>query len=452
MSKVIKLRRGLDINLVGSAEGVLNKSESTTLCALVPDHYRGVTPKLLAKEGDAVLAGTPVFFDKENPEVLFSSPVSGTLSAIVRGDKRKILAIEITPDGKNTSVEFPTQPIGSMSREQVKEQLLQSGLWPTLIQRPFGIIAKSATSPKAIFVSGLDTAPLAPDMSFLVQDEANSLNAGLEVLKKLTDGAVHLTISSSTTAGPLSQVKTATIHQIEGPHPAGNVGVQIAQIDPIGKGDIVWTIDLQHVVMIGRLFATGRVDMTKTIALTGSEVAKPRYYRINSGSTITPLIKGNITPREDCVAVRYISGNPLTGCKIAGNGYIGFYHNQVSCLPEGDHHEFLGWGMPRFNKFSVSRSYFSWLCPNKKYRLDTNINGGERALVQSGMYDKVVPMDIYPIYLLKAIMAGDIDKMEQLGIYEILEEDLALCEFIDPSKTEWQATIAQGINLMIKEL
>lgn len=452
MSKAIKLRRGLDINLLGSAERVLSKSENAPLYALVPDHYRGVTPKLLVKDGDPVKAGTPVFFDKENPEVLFTSPVSGTISTIVRGEKRKILAVEITPDGAGSSVEFPVTPIKDLNRDQIKNRILASGLWPAIIQRPFGIIAKSSQSPKAIFVSGLDTAPLAPDMNFVTQNEEENLNAGLAALGKLTDGAIHLTIGSDISAGTLSKAKGAEIHQIDGPHPAGNVGVQIANIDPIGKGDIVWTVDLQHVVMIGRLFTSGKVNMSKIIALTGSEVAKTQYYRTISGTAIAPLVKKNIVKSQEQTTVRYISGNPLTGKKIEANGYLGFYHNQITCLPEGDTYEFLGWGMPRFDKFSVSRSYFSWLTPSKKYNLDTNLHGGERALVLSGIYDKVVPMDIYPVYLLKAIIAGDIDKMEQLGIYEILEEDLALCEFIDPSKTEWQSIVSQGINLMLKEL
>lgn len=326
-----------------------------------------------------------------------------------------------------------------------------------LIQRPFGIIAKTDTTPKAIFISGLDTAPLAPDLNFLVQDQGEHIIAGLEVLKKLTDGKVHLTVGTDTTAGVLSRIKQAEVHHIEGPHPAGNVGVQIAQIDPINKGDVVWTIELQHVAMIGRLFQTGTVDMSKVVALTGSEVVKPHYLKVVSGALITSITDGALrqeTPHEEH-SVRIISGNPLTGLKVEPNqvkGYLGFYHNQITVIPEGNKYEFMGWAMPRLNKFSVSHSYFSWLTPKKKYNLDTNLNGGPRAFVQTGIYDKVLPMNIYPLYLIKAIMAGDIDKMENLGIYEILEEDVALCEFIDPSKNEWQATVSQGIELMIKEL
>lgn len=457
MSKVIKLRKGLDINLVGAAERVLTKSPAAASYALVPDHYRGVTPKLLVKVGDKVKAGSPLFFSKENPEVLFTSPVSGEVSAVNRGDKRKILSIVVTPDGQNQSENFDVCPIAELNRERVKETMLRAGFWPMLIQRPFGIIAKSDATPKAIFVSGLDTAPLAPDLNFLVQDQGEHIIAGLEVLKKLTDGKVHLTVGTDTTAGVLSRIKQAEVHHIEGPHPAGNVGVQIAQIDPINKGDVVWTVELQHVAMIGRLFQTGTVDMSKVVALTGSEVVKPHYFKIVSGALISSITDGNLRPTDakEERGVRIISGNPLTGFKVEPDnvvGFLGFYHNQITVIPEGNKYEFLGWAMPRIGKFSVSHSYFSWLFPKKKYNLDTNMNGGHRAFVQTGIYDKVMPMNIYPLYLIKAVMAGDIDKMENLGIYEILEEDVALCEFIDPSKNEWQAHVSKGIELMIKEL
>lgn len=463
MSKVIKLRKGLDIHLLGGAERVLTKSPLAANYAVVPSDYRGVTPKLLVKEGDRVKAGTALFFDKENPEVLFTSPVSGEVTVINRGEKRKVLSVVVTPDADQQSERFEIGSVTELGRDAVKEILLKSGFWPMIMQRPYGIIARREMTPKAIFVSGLDTAPLAPDLNFLVQDQGDAIITGLEVLKKLTDGKVHLTVGTDTTAGVLSRIKQAEVHHIEGPHPAGNVGVQINQIDPINKGEIVWTVDLQHVAMIGRLFMTGNVDMSKIVALTGSEVNKPHYYKVISGAQIASVTGGNlrldktVKDRKEHKEhdIRIISGNPLTGKKVseAGvDGYLGFYHNQITAIPEGNTYEFLGWAMPRFKKFSVSKSYFSWLTPKKKYNLDTNLNGGERAFVQSGIYEKVMPMNIYPVFLMKAIIAEDIDKMENLGIYEILEEDLALCEFIDPSKIEWQATISKGIQLMIKEL
>lgn len=446
MSKVIKLRKGLDINLIGSAERVIAKAAEATSYALVPSDYIGITPKLLVKADDPVKAGSPIFFDKENPEVLFTSPISGKVSEIVRGEKRKILAITITPDGKMGSEKFATAGKGTTA-EAAKELLLKSGLWTTLIQRPFGIIANSKVTPRDIFITGTDTAPLAADLNFIMQDQKANIEAGISLLSTLTSGKVHLTVGPNDTQ--LSKIANAELHTIHGKHPAGNVGVQIAHIKPIAKGETVWSVNIQHVAMIGRLALTGSVDMSKIIAVAGSEINKPQYLKIISGASIASIVKGNIKTGSKA---RLISGNPLSGTKVAADGYLGFYHNQLSAIPEGDTFEAFGWAMPRFGKLSYSRSYFSWLTPGKKYNLDTNTNGGERAFVMNGIYEEVLPMDIYPVYLLKAVMAGDIDKMEALGIYEVVEEDLALCEFICPSKIEWQSTLRQGINLMIKEL
>ena len=473
MSKVIRLKKGLDIKLAGTAEKILARSPEPESYAVCPGDFKGVTPKLLVSEGEQVKAGTPLFFDKENPEILFTSPVSGTVGEIERGEKRKILAIKITPDGRRESEKFsPASDAG-----QAKALLLASGLWPALIQRPFGVIAKSTDTPRDIFISGMDTAPLAPDMAYAVRDQRENVEAGVALLSKLTPGKVHLTIGAqhrqtilARTADKITQmgfgsgdgearcegsdymdkVRGAKIHRISGKHPAGNVGVQIANIAPLAKGETVWTVDLQHVAIIGRLARTGRLDMSKTVALAGSEIKRPRYYRMTSGAAVAGMLRNNI--KEDGNP-RVISGNPLTGTKTGAGGYIGFYDNMVSVIPEGDHSEFIGWAMPRLGKFSFSHTYFSWLTPWKRYRLDTNLNGGERAFVMNGIYQKVFPMPyIYPVYLLKAAIAGDVDKMEKLGIYEVIEEDVALCEFICPSKIEWQEHLRKGIELMIKEL
>lgn len=438
MSKVIKLRKGLDIYLKGAAEKVTSQATASELYALVPADYVGVTPKPLIKEGETVKVGTPIFFDKENPAVLFTSPVSGSVKEIVRGEKRKILAITIQSDGKNESVAFdlPKNP----SKLQVREFLLASGLWTTIIQRPFGIIANPDLDPRDIYVSAFDSSPLAPDMEYVMHSERGAIDAAIAVLSKVAP--VHIGVAPKSS---MTGLKGAEITTFDGKHPAGNVGIQIANTKPVGKGDVVWTIDIQHLAMIGRTVINSKLDMTKTIAVVGSEVNKPQYLKCVSGASITSLTKGNIKAGN----VRVLSGNPLTGYK---SDYLGFYHNQITALPEGDNYEFMGWGMPRFHKFSFSRSYFSWLAPTKQYRLDTNLNGGERAFVMSGIYEQVLPMDIYPVYLLKAVMAGDIDKMENLGIYEVVEDDVALCEFICPSKIEWQATLRDGITKMIKEL
>lgn len=450
MSQVIKLKKGLDILLEGEAKRELTRLPLVHAYALKPEDFPGVTPKLLVRVDDEVKVGTPLFFDKYRPQILFTSPVSGKVSAIVRGEKRKILEVVITPEAEQVYETFDVPAIEATDREQIKSLMLKAGLWPMIIQRPFGIVANPQDTPKSIFVSGFDSAPLAPDMNFVLENEAENLETGFALLGKLTDGKVYLGLKNGT-SGVLNQVKNAEIRLFEGPHPAGNVGVQIHHIDPINKGDVVWTVDVQHVAMIGRFFRTGKVDMSKIIALTGSETAQPRYFSVITGLPINSIVRQKEL-RSQTEKVRIISGNVLTGRRVEPEGYLGFYSNQVTVIPEGDTYEFLGWGMPRLNKFSVSRSYFSWLSPKKHYRLDTNMNGGVRAYVVTGLYDKYLPMDIYPLYLLKAILAGDIDKMENLGIYEVIEEDFALCEFVDPSKTEMQAIIRQGIDLMIKEL
>ena len=450
MSQVIKLKKGLDILLEGEAKRELTRLPLVHAYALKPEDFPGVTPKLLVRVDDEVKVGTPLFFDKYRPQILFTSPVSGKVSANVRGEKRKILEVVITPEAEQVYETFDVPAIEATDREQIKSLMLKAGLWPMIIQRPFGIVANPQDTPKSIFISGFDSAPLAPDMNFVLENEAENLETGFALLGKLTDGKVYLGLKNGT-SGVLNQVKNAEIRLFEGPHPAGNVGVQIHHIDPINKGDVVWTVDVQHVAMIGRFFRTGRVDMSKIVALTGSETAQPRYFSVITGLPINSIVRQKEL-RSQTEKVRIISGNVLTGRRVEPEGYLGFYSNQVTVIPEGDTYEFLGWGMPRLNKFSVSRSYFSWLSPKKHYRLDTNMNGGVRAYVVTGLYDKYLPMDIYPLYLLKAILAGDIDKMENLGIYEVIEEDFALCEFVDPSKTEMQAIIRQGIDLMIKEL
>ena len=475
MSNTIRLKRGLDIKLEGGAPYNMSTLPLADTYAVKPDDFKGFTPKLLVQPGDEVKAGSPLLFDKYHPEILVSSPVSGTVSAINRGEKRKILEVVVTPDGKDSFVDFGLPGLAKMNREEVADAILRSGLWPMLIQRPYGIIADPATMPKAIFVSGFDSSPLAPNMDYVLAGQEANLTAGIEALKKLTPGKIHLGLRSDgaadfmgkalnfldrgTTAPKLDPneppkilhtIKGAEITYFAGPHPAGNVGVQIHHIDPVNKGEAVWTIDIQNLAILGRFFRTGRVDMRKVIALTGTDLNNQFYAKVVSGASMASTLKGNLP--TDGRHFRIISGNVLTGQTVEENGYLGFYSNQITVIPEGDHYEFIGWIMPRFNKFSVSKTYFSWLMPWKTYNLDTNLNGGERAFIFNGIYDKYLPMDIYPVYLMKAVIAGDIDKMENLGIYEVIEEDIALCEFIDPSKIEMQAALRKGIDQMIKEL
>ncbi len=449
MSLSVKLKRGLDIKISGRAEKKLVTDIMSNLYGIKPVDFPGLTPKLDVRPGDKVMAGTPVFHDKIRPEVLFTSPVSGKVLSVVRGDRRKLLEIVIEKDG-DEYIQFEKSDPAKLSREKVKEALLNSGLWPAIRQRPYHIIANHADVPKAIFISGFDTSPLAPDYNFIMDNSSSSFfRKGIVALKKLTDGKINLVLNGKgESSETLKNTSDVEVHRFSGPHPAGNVGVHIHHLDPINKGEIVWFVNLQDVMTIGRLFEEGEYKPEKIIALTGSEVINRQYYKILSGASIAPVVKNNVKEGN----LRYISGNVLTGSKIELEGFVGYYDSQVTVIPEGDYYEFFGWAKPGSDKFSFSKTFLSSLVPQKSYRMDTNLHGGERAFVITGIYEKVLPMDIYPMQLLKAILVNDIDGMENLGIYEVAEEDFALCEFICPSKIEIQSIVRQGLDTMVKEM
>jgi Na+-transporting NADH:ubiquinone oxidoreductase subunit A len=447
MSETIKLRKGLNIKLKGGAVTELETIQLPTTIALKPTDFPGLTPKLKVKTDALVKAGDAVFSDKYHPEILITAPAGGKVVSVNRGERRKILEVVIETDANAGSVEFKKADPNSLSGEEIKELLLTSGMWPFIKKRPYGIIASPDEKPISIYISTFDTAPLAPDYNFVLKGQMGTFQTGINALAKLTTGKVYLGINANSS---FSAVKNVVINTFEGPHPAGNVGIQIHNTNPINKGDVVWTLNVQDVLFIGRLFETGKVDFGKIIALTGSEVEKPKYYKTLIGVPVASVVNGKLNKAD--YKQRIISGNVLTGARVKTPGYVGFYDSQVTVIPEGDNYEFLGWAKPRLNKFSFSKSYFSWLAKGKSYVADANLNGEERAFVVTGQYEKVVPMDILPVHLLKAIIADDIDKMEQLGIYEIIEEDLALCEFVCTSKIEVQKLVREGINLMIKEL
>ena len=444
MSKNIKLCKGLDIKLVGKAETRLENAPMAKSYAVSPLDYENVTPKLLVKVGDKVEAGSALFFNKNNPRILFTSPVSGVVSAINRGEKRKLLNVAIEPDAAQVYKQLTVVDVAKAERSAVVEMLLESGLWTRIVERPYGVIANPDATPKAIFVSAFDSAPLAPDYNFILKEEKAAIEAGMAVLARLTDGKVHLSARKGD-EGFMAEVKGVEYHTFSGKHPVGNVGVQIHHIDRIAKGDIVWTVNIQDVAMIGRLVMGGKLDMSKTIAVAGSEAQAPCYKRVIAGAAVESIV-GEVKD-----GVRVISGDVLTGVATAKDGYLAANANMVTLIPEGDKYEFMGWAMPRFHRFSVSGAYFSWLFPKKSYQLDTNTNGEERPFVVTGLYEKYLPMDVYVSYLLKACLCKDLDKMENLGLYEVLPEDLALCEFVDPSKINMQQILRDGINLMIKE-
>ena len=449
MSNNIDLKQGLNIPISGTAAQKTRKTIVPDVIAIKPTDFKGLIPRLLVKEGDKVLAGSPVLSDKKNPDILFTSPVSGTIAEIVRGEKRKLLEVRIK--AQQEFVDFGTHKVADMSAADIKSLLLQSGLWPSLIQRPYGILADPSLTPKAIFVSAFTTAPLAAVPEFAFKDEIAYIQTGVNVLAKLTDGGVHFSLSSENYSGtPLHKIENVVSHVFSGKHPAGNVGVQISHIAPIMKGDTVWTVSLLLLSAIGKLFSTGKYDMRRKVAVTGPKAIDPAYVDALPGISMKDLKDFYDNSAND---LRFVSGDVLTGENVGENGFLGFFDNQVTLLHEGTEREVLGWAKPfRFGKFSSSRTYFSWLCPKKTYDMDTNFNGGPRAFVMSDVYGKVLPMDIFPIYLAKACLAGDIDKMEKFGIYEVLPEDLALCEYVDPSKNDIQAIIQKGIDLMIKEM
>lgn len=452
MGKFIRLKKGFNINLAGKAASTVVEIEAADTVAIKPSDFCGLyMPKVVVKPGDSVKAGTPLFHDKKIETLMFTSPVSGEIVEVKRGEKRKLLEVVILADRKNEFESFKkysVSEIANASADELKAQMLASGVWANIIQRPYGIIADpNSVVPKAIHISAFDSGPLAPDYSILFKGQDQYFQVGIDILKKLTSGAVHVnTHSTSELSSVFSQVKGAELNKFSGKHPVGCVGVQIHHIDPINKGDVVWTISPAGVIQIGKLFLNGVYDASRLVALTGSEVKKPQYYKTVTGASVKKLLANNLNQEH----VRCISGNVLTGTSIGKEGHLGFFDHQITVIPEGDYYEFLGWALPTINKLSFSRALglFSFLALNKEFKLDSNTHGEPRAFVETGVFEKVTPMDLYPVHLLKAILANDIDEMEALGIYEVIEEDLALCEFVDVSKHHVQKILRDGLDMM----
>ena len=452
MSQTFVLKKGLNIPIAGEAELRVSKTIAPCIVAVRPTDFKGFLPRLLVKEGDSVLCGSPVVADKQNADILLTSPVSGTVKEIVRGEKRKLLAILIESDGERKCVDFGVKDAATLDAGQIRQALLESGLWPWLVQRPYGILADPDVRPRDIFVSTFSTAPLAADAAFCFGSELAAAQAGIYALSKLTDGKVYVGLDGNGQS-PFAGLKHCELNFFRGQHPVGNVGVQISHIAPIRKEETVWTVSMAGLVAIGKLFTTGRYDVRRKVAVTGPMAIQPSYVDALPGLPMKELAAffGN-TPVEQ---LRVVSGDALSGQTVGADGYLGFFDNQVTILREGTEPELLGWINPiRARQFSADRSYFSWLMPkSRKYAMDTNLHGGARAfLMNDGYYGRVLPMDIFPVFLAKACLAGDIEKMEKFGIYEVLPEDLATCEFVDPSKNNIQAMIEQGIDLMLKEM
>ncbi len=450
MSNDIHIRKGLDIKLKGAASKTTDKAIVSNTYALRLEDFHSITPKLKVKVGDSVKAGQALFYNKANEAMQFVSPVSGKVTDIVRGAKRKILSIKLQADKEQVYEDFGTSSIGSMDAASVKSKLLASGCWTFIKQRPYDVIANPEQTPKAIFISAYASAPLAADYDYVLHGKEAELQAAVSALAKLTTGAVHVSVGKSSNS-PMANLSDITLHKVSGPHPSGNVGTQIAKIDPINKGEVVWTVSPQDLVIIGELLLTGKYNAERLVALVGSVVKDPKYYSTKIGAEVATFVYGAGVSNND--NFRIISGNVLTGKQIAPDSHLGYYDNAVTIIPEGNDYELFGWNKPVFNKISSSRALtFSWLFPKKEYDLDTNTNGEHRAFVLTGNYEQVFPLDIYPMQLLKAAMYQDLDEMEALGMYEVAPEDFALTEFICVSKQPHQKIIREGLDLMLKEI
>lgn len=448
MANVIKLRKGLDINLKGKAAKQKFSVKAAAQYALVPDDFVGMTPKVVVREGDKVKAGDALFVNKKQTDVKFASPVSGVVQAVVRGDRRKVLRVVVEADKDQQYVDFGLKQVASLDGDAVVKTLLEAGLFGYINQLPYAVSTTPDQKPRAVFVSALRDMPLAGDFEYELQGNEEDFQTGLTALSKVAP--VYLGIGAKQTSKALTEAKDVEVNVFDGPCPAGNVGVQVNNIAPVNKGEVVWTVDPTAVIFFGRLFRTGKVDLRRLVAVAGSEITKPEYAEVLVGQPIADLLEGKLAAKDH---VRIINGNPLTGRKATKDDFVGGHTSEITVIPEGDNvDEMHGWILPRTNDFSVSRSYFSWLFgKNKEYALDARVKGGERHMIMSGEYDKVLPMDIYAEYLIKAIIAGDIDRMEQLGIYEVAPEDFAVAEFVDSSKLELQHIVRQGLDMLRKE-
>ena len=447
MANVIKLRKGLDINLTGRAQEQMLPMISPTEYAVVPDDFPGLTPKVTVREGDHVRTGDPLFVDKGCTEVSFASPVSGTVTAVERGERRKVLRVKIAPDAQQEYADFGVKDVAGLTADNVKESLLQAGLFGYINQLPYAVATRPDTAPKAIFVSALRDKPLQGDFEYELNGQEKDFQTGLTALSKIAK--VYLGIGAQQTATALTAAKDVEVTVFDGPCPAGNVGVQVNHIDPVNKGEVVWTVDPTAVIFFGRLFNTGKVNLTRRVAIAGSMVKQTGYVDVLVGTPLSLILAGNIA---DGCHVRILNGNPLTGVIANDESVIGAHTSEVTLIPEGDDvHEMFGWMLPRFKDFSTSRSYFTWLQGKKAYNLDARLKGGERHMIMSGEYDSVLPMDIYGEYLIKSILSGNIDSQEQLGIYEVSPEDFALAEFVDSSKLPLQKIVREGLDILRKE-
>lgn len=448
-SPVIHLKKGFDILLEGEAAEVVDASAVITTYAVQPPNFRGILPipKLVVEEGAEVKAGDVLFFDKNQPDIKYVAPVSGEIAEIRRGDKRAITELVILADKEQKHKSFEVPDLDKADRASLKAFLMESGVWPMINQRPYDIVPDPSKDPRNIFISTFDTAPLAPDLNFVVAGKEAAFQKGLDVLGKMTDGHVFLGMDARGSKAPAEAFTKATgvvRRWFNGKHPVGNVGVQIHHTFPIVNDDVVWTLDVQAVITIGNLFLEGKLNTERLVAVAGAEVEKPCYVKTFCGANIGQLLKDRLKSDH----VRIISGDVLTGQAKAEDQFLNFRDDQVTVVQEGDYYEMFGWLIPGSPRPSVSRTYPNFIFPDVKFKADTNTHGEKRAFVVTGQYEDVLPMDIYPQHLMKSILVNDVEKMEALGIKELSEEDIALCEFVCTSKQPLQDILREGLDVM----
>ncbi len=452
-NKIIFLNRGFDINIKGKAAKAYFDDIEIKNYAVQPGNFRGVVPipKVVVEVGDKVKAGDLLFYDKKKTELKFVAPVSGEVIAIRRGERRSIKQIVIAADKDINYRKFETPDLGTVDRDSLVEFLLESGLWPLIRQRPYDYVPDKDTVPKNIFISTFDTAPLAADMDFVVKGREKEFQTGLDVLKKLTPGKVYLGLNANKDKAPsdaFTKAEGVEKTYFKGPHPSGNVGVQIHHTAPIKGEDKVWVLGVQEVITFGSMFLNNIYDAQRIIAITGDEVIDAKYLKTYMGADVSDTVKVCIKN----VKCRVISGNVLSGETKMFGEYLNAFDSQVSIIKEGDDYVPFGWLISKKKTPTFWKAFIDqWLGGNKEMDVDTNTNGQKRAFVATGIYEKVLPMDIYPVHLMKSILAGDIEQMEGLGINELAEEDVALCEFICPSKQEFQAILRDGHRMMIEQ-
>ena len=440
----IVVKKGLDLKLVGKPSHEIEQAKFSEDFSVYPTDFHGIFPKLVIKENDSVKAGDILFYDKNSEKVKFVSPVSGKIKEILRGDRRKVLEIKIKAE-KDISYK-KIKKLKSENPSEIIDYLLENGLWTYIKQRPYDIIADPESNPKEIFISGFDSSPLSANYDFITKDQKENIVEAINLLSRLTKGSINISLRKESNSF-LRELNGVIIHNVSGPHPAGNLSTIINRVSPINKGDIVWTLNLPDLAIIGNTILNGKFSPERVVALVGSSFLEPKYIKLLSGSSISNLMSLNNDN------TRIISGNVLTGTKIDPKGHLRHYSNEITAIPEGNDYDLFGWAKPMFEKFSISRALtFSWLFPNKKYDLNTNTNGEHRAFVVTGSFEEVFPLDIYPMQILKACMYKDLDEMEALGMYEVSPEDFALTEFICVSKQPHQNIIREGLDLMKKEI